>query len=312
MYGLSNQSFPDHQFHEARHGVLCHVATDQLIGASLRMYGEWAEEELWLLSHLIQPGDTVLDLGANIGTHSLAFSRFTGPNGLVIAIDAQRRAFRLLCLNMLLNQADWVTPINALVGATPSLRMLPEINQSNENWGAVSYAAIDQQADAGDALLLPLPIVSIDSLRLRRCSLVKMDIEGMEYDALQGATDLLNRLRPAVYFEQTTERNFAAIYRIFNEFSYDLFWHVTRPFNVANFRHNHRNIFGDTREVNVLALPRERVTQNELLPYLTFRVQDAKYAPPLATVDAHSWILPANAYNDLAQPTSYRSETHPT
>jgi FkbM family methyltransferase len=309
MFALPSHTLGGYQFHETRHGILGHVATDQVIGASLRIYGEWAEEELWLLSHLIKPGDTVLDLGANIGTHALAFSRFTGPTGQVIAIDAQTRAFRILCINMTLNEADWVIPVHAMVGSAPSLRMLPEIEQNDDNWGAVSYAAIDQRPDDSDAPLLPLPVVSIDSLRLRRCNLVKMDIEAMEFDALQGAVEMLSQCRPAVYFEQTSERNFAQICSIFDSCSYDLFWHVARPFNVTNFRRNHRNLFGDTREVNVLAIPQERIVHDELRPYLAFPVRNAGYAPPLAEVDANSWVLPAGAYDNLAHPKVYRRET---
>ena len=302
MYGLTNPTFPGYQCHETRHGVLCHVAPDLVIGASLRIYGEWAEEELWLLSHVIRPGDTVLDLGANIGTHSLAFSRFTGPTGRVIAIDAQARAFRLLCLNMALNRADWVVPINAMVGGTLSLRMLPEVVQNEENWGAVSYAQMDEQSVDGNGPLLPLPVVSIDSLRLSNCALIKLDIEGMELDALQGSTETLARCRPAVYFEQTSERNFGSICALLDSLAYDLFWHVARPFNAANFRRNHRNAFGETREVNVLAIPRQATLREALTPHLRYHVSNHTYAPPLAEVDPHTWVLPADAYANLPPP----------
>jgi hypothetical protein len=70
--------------HLTRHGVLCHYAADQTIGAALRIYGEWAEEELFLLSTFTRRNDWVLDVGANVGTHALAFSRFVGPGGRII------------------------------------------------------------------------------------------------------------------------------------------------------------------------------------------------------------------------------------
>ena len=48
--------------HPWRHGVLCHYTHDGPIGASLAHYGEWAEEELYLLSSFIRRADTVVDV----------------------------------------------------------------------------------------------------------------------------------------------------------------------------------------------------------------------------------------------------------
>ena len=286
-------------FHESRHGVLCHVASDQVIGASLRIYGEWAEEELWLLSHVVRRGDTILDLGANVGTHSLAFSRFTGSTGRVIAIDAQARAFRLLALNMALNQADCVVPVHALIGTAPTLHMVAEPRQNDRNWGAANFTLLAERAPDGPGPLLPLPEISIDSLHLDCCDLMKLDIEGMELDAVRGAVETMRRCKPTIYFEQTTDRNFAAIRALLTECGYDLFWHVARPFNAANFRRNHHNHFGEAREVNVIALPRHSDTRQALAPFLSFPVTDDLYAPPLAEVDPLGWALPPGAYAGL-------------
>ncbi|PYL85444.1 MAG: hypothetical protein DMF17_08630 [Verrucomicrobia bacterium] len=104
--------------HHTRHGLLCHEELDRTIGASLRMYGEWAEEEIYFLSFFIAPGAVVLDIGANIGTHALAFSRFVTPQGRVVAIDAQERAYDLLVLNMAFERLLDEKPASALCRRT--------------------------------------------------------------------------------------------------------------------------------------------------------------------------------------------------
>jgi hypothetical protein len=50
--------------HRARHGLICHEEQDETIGASLRVYGEWAEEEIYFLSAFIDVGAAVLDCDA--------------------------------------------------------------------------------------------------------------------------------------------------------------------------------------------------------------------------------------------------------
>ena len=114
--------------HHARHGLICHEEQDETIGASLRIYGEWAEEEIYFLSAFIDAGSVILDIGANVGTHALAFSRLTGTRGLVIAIDAQERMHNLLVLNVALNAAGNIRCIRAIAGRKTGVCFVPPEN----------------------------------------------------------------------------------------------------------------------------------------------------------------------------------------
>src|SRR4051794_31352848 len=105
-----------------RHAILCYEEQDRPVGLSLQMYGEWAEEELYLLSFFVHPGAVVVDVGANIGSHALAFSRFVTSEGRVIAIEPQERIFDLLAANVLLNGLQHVTCIRALAGQETAMR----------------------------------------------------------------------------------------------------------------------------------------------------------------------------------------------
>src|SRR5689334_17984899 len=72
-----------------RHGVMLYCAQDEYIGRSLDLYGEFSIEEAKLFGRLIKPGTTVLDIGANIGVHTLCFASAVGPGGAVIAFEPQ-------------------------------------------------------------------------------------------------------------------------------------------------------------------------------------------------------------------------------
>ena len=86
-----------------RHGEMIFNVHDQHIGRSLDLYGEWAESELELLGLFIKPGDLVVDVGANIGTHTVFFAQRAGAAGQVYALEPQRIVFQSLCANLALN-----------------------------------------------------------------------------------------------------------------------------------------------------------------------------------------------------------------
>jgi len=286
--------------HRGRHGLICHEEQDETIGASLRIYGEWAEEEIYFLSAFIDAGAVVLDTGANVGTHALAFSRFAGARGLVIAIDAQERMHDLLVLSVALNAGENVRCIRTIVGRETGVRFVPpECHQAKTNFGAVSYVDSSAISDRASGLV-PLSMITVDDLSLEGCDLMKIDVEGMELDVLLGAVETIARYRPPIYFEQAREERFAETFGFFERSHYSLFWHVSDPFNRNNFRRHAENIFGGTREINVVAIPREKTErwrqQTSPLP----PIAGPRYDPPSRQGSVIGWALPEAAYDHLA------------
>ncbi|HEV2842096.1 MAG TPA: FkbM family methyltransferase [Chthoniobacterales bacterium] len=289
--------------HPGRHGVLCHYPGDELIGESLAYYGEWAEEELYLLSSLIRAADTVVDVGANIGTHTIALSRFVGPTGRVLSIEGQSRAFALLTLNTFLNAADNVHCVPAIVGKESGLRMVAEEDaEALRNLACFSFAPPEMPAPADrpdQHLLFPVPMVALDDLQLPRCELLKIDAEGMELDVMLGAVRTIERFRPVIYFEQARERHFPQTLEFLRDISYGAFWHVADPYNRNNLKSCSHNIFGGTREVMVLALPREKPNGLEQSGFVLDEISQPIYNPPREPAPDPGWALPQTAYGNL-------------
>src|SRR5208283_1011541 len=71
----------------SRYGLIAAPATDLITGRSMATYGEWAQLEIDALAYFIKDGDTVLDVGACFGAHSLAFSDLAGLSGRMIAFE---------------------------------------------------------------------------------------------------------------------------------------------------------------------------------------------------------------------------------
>lgn len=73
----------------ARHGTMLVPRNDTVVARSLLEYGEYFESEVELFDHLCGPGDSVADIGANLGAHTLALARRVGPAGSVLAVEPQ-------------------------------------------------------------------------------------------------------------------------------------------------------------------------------------------------------------------------------
>jgi hypothetical protein len=90
-----------------RHGIMAYSrGREDLVSESLDMLGEYSESESRLFSVLLRPGDTVLDVGANMGAHSVALASFVGPAGRVHAFEPGAVTAAFLRANVALNALD--------------------------------------------------------------------------------------------------------------------------------------------------------------------------------------------------------------
>jgi FkbM family methyltransferase len=249
---------------DCRYGRMLAFSTDNVIGRSLRLYGEWAEHELSLLRSFIVEGTTIIDVGANIGTHTLPLSRWV-QNGRVIAIEAQPVVSFVLRDNCLQNGCLNVQIVNAICGAESGSIEFRIDYRKEQNLGAISFARGRGNRWRGLFYWLNrlrglntvnVPIITLDELcRDELVALIKIDIEGMELDALRGAGKLLARCHPVIYFEQNNTTRLSDTYDYLSGTGYRMFWLETHPFNQNNFRGVTENIWWRT-ETGIIAVPK--------------------------------------------------------
>jgi FkbM family methyltransferase len=246
---MSSSTF--NQLLRCRHGVMLFNQNDEVVGRSLREYGEYSELEMEMLGRFLSPGDIVLDLGANIGAHTLYFARRVGSTGRVISFEPQRVVFQTLGANAALNSLTNVWTLQAGAGEAEGQTHLPPLDYSRpDNFGAVSL----DNAEEGE----PVPVHTVDSLELAACAMIKMDVEGWEIQALRGATDTLSRCRPLLYLENHNSRNAEALIAWVQEAGYRVFWHLPALYNPDNFLGQERNVFQGWFSVNILCVPEAR------------------------------------------------------
>jgi FkbM family methyltransferase len=150
------------------------------------------------LAGLLPDGAVAVDAGANIGFVCVPLAGWLKPRGgRVVAFEPQRMLFYALCGTAALNDLDNLQVRNLGVGSRPgTLRVPPQDYGKPKDFGMVSLKDQDAAA-AGETV----EIVRIDDLALPRLDFLKIDVEGMEIDVLEGAAGSLARHRPICWVE---------------------------------------------------------------------------------------------------------------
>lgn len=149
---------------------------------------------------LVGPGSVVCDIGANIGNHTVYFTKVMGA-AKVLAFEPQSHCHATLTDNIALNGLqDRAVAHNCLIGAVTGNGTLSRFNA--RNLGGTSFAA----SDLGDLPLFALDEV-IEPDDLARLDLIKIDVEGMQMEVLQGAEGVLDKQRPAIWIELLPREN---------------------------------------------------------------------------------------------------------
>lgn len=166
-------------------------------------------EMLSSLATYLTPGDLVVDAGANIGNHSIFFAKCAGCR--VLAFEPVDATFNLLQKNVALNDVQHlVSPRKSGLGATSAKARIASFDPSN-----IGGTSLELSSDG------EIDLASIDSLNLdERVSLIKVDVEGMDLDVLQGAREILRRDRPWVVCEAATTKQRTAITSFMAEMGY--------------------------------------------------------------------------------------------
>ncbi len=243
-----------------RHGLLMYLVNDTFISRSIDLYGEWCESELELLGRFVRPGDVAIDVGANIGTHTVFLARAVGDSGVVHAIEPQPLLHQLLRGNVDLNGLDNVMCIHAAAGAAPGRVTVPVLDPATrQNFGALRLG----NQGRGE----PVDVVHLDDLSLGRCNLIKIDVEGAEVDVLAGARNLIAAHRPALFVENNTIDRSPTVIAAIRDLGYQAWWHIAPYFNPRNYFANKENVFARfIPEANLLCLPHDSAAKVEGLP----------------------------------------------
>jgi FkbM family methyltransferase len=161
---------------------------DRIIAKRLYLGIAWEPDLQQLLASMSLRGGVCLDIGANIGVHSLLMSELVGPAGRVYAFEPERRNFALLEANLKLNRVTNVTAAATALGDSVGMCRLAV---SPNNFGDHRVAS-STEGRAGD-----VPITTVDAAMATvpdgAVRFVKIDVQGYEHHILRGMHATLER-----------------------------------------------------------------------------------------------------------------------
>jgi hypothetical protein len=97
-------------------------------------------------------------------------------------------------------------------------------------------------------------VMTLDSLQLPSCRLIKIDVEGMELNVLQGAVELIDKYKPCLYVENDRAQNAPALTKFIDSLGYQMYWHMPPIYSTQNFFQNPHNAFGGTVSGNLICV----------------------------------------------------------
>jgi len=212
-------------------GKMLIYTDDPTIGRSLDLYGEYCQPEIELLKNLSNKTTWFVDIGANIGTHTIPMSYHVDR---VIAFEPDDANFDLLSKNVagLCAIRKNVTATKMAIGDT-----LQEVNT---------------QFDFGKTKIVQgtgIKSAPLDILGLPKVDLVKIDVEGQELKVLVGMRNILIKYKPDMLIEMQDETTYNETFDFLESCNYKAYWFPVSTYSKNNQKNNTDDVFGPTHGV---------------------------------------------------------------
>ena len=247
-----------------RHGVAWDLDLREGIDLTIYTLGAFERDTLRAIESLVRPGATVLDIGANVGAHTLHLARLVGDLGRVIAFEPTDFAIAKLRANLKANPAlDPRVEVHQafLVADAAKAPAVPAVASS---WPVDGSSPDDKEMGSRAMGVSGASAMTVDDVVAASgdpaVQLIKMDVDGHELEVLEGARRLLRRHHPVIVMELAPyvfhpASKFDAMVKVLTDLNYvfrPLDSSVELPSDPAMLR----TVIPRFGSLNVVALPR--------------------------------------------------------
>ena len=262
-----------------KHGTFSYYSNDQYIGKSLSEYGEWSEAEVVVLKQLLADNENMIEVGSNIGTHTIPLAKQVLNGGFVYAIEPQHQNHKLLLDNIKNNELKNVKVLKIAISSKEGEAYMNTFDENiTGNYGdSKIFSSNFKNAES-------VPVKTLDQLfyddikERKSIKLIKCDAQGQELNIIMGSKKIIYNYKPYLYLENDDIHTSKALIENLKNMGYILFWHLPPLYNPDNFLKNTKNIFPKIISCNMLCIHHStKIKLNEI--WKKFEITDSNYHP---------------------------------
>jgi FkbM family methyltransferase len=240
---------------DSRLGAFLVYKNDTVVSRAIDMYGEYCQAEVNIMKdYLPNENCQYVDIGTNIGYHLVSVHKETKCN--VLGFEPNPKHFAVASYNS--KDYPKIKLLNA--GASNKVSEIPLQDfdpAENDNFGSTHIT----EGEGTMVKVLPL-----DSLSLDKCDVIKIDVEGHEFEVFEGSTETINKYRPIIFYEAMDFDVWNKCHDVLSEIKYKQYWVACKTKPVGpTFKPTKEDPWNDSTVCNILAVPTEKKQPDHLL-----------------------------------------------
>ncbi|MEQ8925272.1 MAG: FkbM family methyltransferase [Fulvivirga sp.] len=203
-------------------GLKIRVTTNEIIGWNIFFLGEYEPDINELLRKYLKEGDIVIEAGSNIGSETLLISNIIGSKGVVYGFEPFPKVYLELEYNLEINQITNVKPVEMALGDSNCIIDFNIMDEDYPNQGMSSVIK------TGHSQSIRVKQVILDDYiidnEIKKVNLIKMDIQGAEFNLLKGALKTVRTYNPVLILEASNPwSDLNALFQLLKSLNYDIF-----------------------------------------------------------------------------------------
>jgi FkbM family methyltransferase len=237
-------------------GEMVVYKNDEIVSLALATFGEYCDAEVQIMTRYLNNESVYLDIGTNIGYHALAINKYVGcavqcfephPDHFTIAAyNCRDKPIRI-----------YNTALGNSNGKITMKRFDPEVQG---NYGEIK---VDENNEG-----IEVTMIKLDQLEeLARVDVMKIDVEGFEFQVLQGSLETILKHKPVIFYEAIEKEAWDPCFKFLRDLGYSQYWVTCRTKPLApTYKQTEDNPFDVFGVSNILAIPNEIQQPLDLAP----------------------------------------------
>lgn len=262
-----------------KHGIISYYKDDEYIGKSLSQYGEWSESEVELIKGFLKKNESIIEVGSNIGTHTIPLAKYINNGGIVYSFEPQTQNFNLLSKNIKENNIKNVEIFKTALSSEESESYINIFDENKKN--NYGDARISKKKSNNSE---KVSVKTIDQIFYNLnntenlIKLIKCDAQGEELNIILGAQKTIEKYNPFLYIENDDINSSKNLIEKIKSYGYVMFWHLPPLFNPKNFLKNSNNVFYNIVSCNMFCIHHTtKITLNKI--WKKFEITNSNFHP---------------------------------